>query len=1319
MAVGHSDMTRDRQIIIELVVQTEHPELLEGLDTWLRLGLISDGFVRQLAKAEFSCPLPEVAAIAPRPAQPDPVAAPTPPTPPVLPRSRPVPRPTAHPNVLSRTLQAFMAEISVVWLLFLGVFLVVVSSGVLAATQWRNVPPVGQYSILWSYTIAFGMASYWTRQRPTLQLTSRMLAIAALLLLPVNTWMMDGMQIGQTVPGLLVVAIAVVSLAGLAIALLRPLTPIPLIAALLGVSGLQWGWGIPGIPLGAVYGGTAIATTSLLWNDRMPPSPEERSPTGIAPTVMAPIAIAAAVLLLIGRAVFAAGIAPSQIGLALGICGWLISWLARQRQRRAGAISDAPPTPSFSRWGWVGTAILVMAWAVTVGSVPPWQAIAISGLGGWLLLDQLKETEQSGYLTAAFGVGWQLLWLLWLCVPEMGRSQIINSAIAIAGSAGMPIAIAGLGFFPYIMATVAGAIYLQKQQKIPLARHAQQLALGFGVLLIAVSSLNPWLRSLTLSLAIPTLAAGVRLHPPTRWLTYALHGLALATLCSWLDTLLPQLSPTGWAGVTLAIALLEWGYAAVDTRDSQAIWATSAWHLGIGFATVSYLLLWYFPWSAASEWKLLWLLIPVSLTALSYRPQFPDAAIAIPLSAIALLMNQVLLWEFPPTRLAGLAIATGIMGLNTHRAATVDTPGAPPAPLASLTVGFGILLGLTLLWETLPTQRTVVGVVHHLAIATVILTALHDAWRRRRTHLAMIYRDAIAGWAVGLFSLTLLLAVSSQLTLAVGLTQPHPQWLMVAGGLVIASGYGTWQRPTAWGWSAIAVSLELLLVTTLLFTTRSLQGFGWANLGLAGAALLLADGWVRWQTRSPQTTPTAVESAVYPPPSPYPLIWHLIPLVYAGLALGDAHLSWRNTTGLVTIAAAVLAIAVGRRPGTLGMIRVLGLIGLSVGLYEYWIGQVWQITGRIGGDDWVILAAIAIAIAGAYILLQRPLARHLRLSVPTLQSLAHLHWGLGSVLLLVAPWLGLTRTGHGIWIAIALGLSAYALGQGNPRLGFPAAALTPGVWQSLGIWQGFAAIAAWFWLTIPTQPLLDWAGAIAAGVAVSVYCFPWARWGWTPQPAQQSAIALPAIALLLTAPTTNFQTLLLVAAFYAGFASHTRQIRLSYGSVLLANWAIARLLRQIQLTAPLWTALLVGGSLLYLAQVEPYLQAQSQREQRHWLRCLAAALICLTAFAQAEQGISGLSPVVAGLLVIAIGFAFILLGLVQRVRAFLYVGTLTFLLQVLWQIWQFGREYSLLLWVLGIVVGLVLIWIAATFEARKAQADALLQQWVTALEAWE
>ena len=249
--------------------------------------------------------------------------------------------------------------------------------------------------------------------------------------------------------------------------------------------------------------------------------------------------------------------------------------------------------------------------------------------------------------------------------------------------------------------------------------------------------------------------------------------------------------------------------------------------------------------------------------------------------------------------------------------------------------------------------------------------------------------------------------------------------------------------------------------------------------------------------------------------------------------------------------------------------------------------------------------------------------------------------------------------------------------------------------------------------------MIDWAGAIAAIVAIFLYFAPWQRWGWDWQPWRRAAISLPSIAVLLTGWGSNIQSLLIVAAFYGWLSSAERRVSFSYISVLLADWAVLRMLHERGAVEPLWVAALIGASLLYVVQVEPSLRSPNQRETRHWLRCLATGIISLTAFYQAQVGIAGILPLLVGLGAIAIDLGFIFAGVLLRIRALLYVGTATFMLQVLWQVWRFISDYSLVLWAIGIAVGLLLIWIAATFEARRSQVNSLLQRWIVELDDWE
>jgi hypothetical protein len=105
--------------------------LLEGLDYWMELGLLSEAQVREIALT-MSEPLP----ITYKPIGADtesPTLAPA-----IAPDESQATAPVDQPSRIAQAAAALVEEISVIWLLFLGVFLVVVSSGVLAASQWES-----------------------------------------------------------------------------------------------------------------------------------------------------------------------------------------------------------------------------------------------------------------------------------------------------------------------------------------------------------------------------------------------------------------------------------------------------------------------------------------------------------------------------------------------------------------------------------------------------------------------------------------------------------------------------------------------------------------------------------------------------------------------------------------------------------------------------------------------------------------------------------------------------------------------------------------------------------------------------------------------------------------------------------------------------------------------------------------------------------------------------------------------------------------------------------------------------------------------------
>ncbi len=472
--------------------------------------------------------------------------------------------------------------------------------------------------------------------------------------------------------------------------------------------------------------------------------------------------------------------------------------------------------------------------------------------------------------------------------------------------------------------------------------------------------------------------------------------------------------------------------------------------------------------------------------------------------------------------------------------------------------------------------------------------------------------------------------------------------------------------------------------------------------------------------------------------------WRIIPLGYAALGLLYAHVNLLGLgdnrsaglgayTGLYSLAAALIGLGVGRRQPQLKPITLVGLLLATGAAYELLIYRLLQASGGSWGDGLALLAGLAILIAGLLRLGQSWLRPYLRLSVGELKPVAHLHWILGSGLALLAMG-NLSSRGFWVWLAVAIGLSAYALlnGRQKPPTLEPPALEPPGVpvsrqpdqlttdgWTYAGIAQMLGLISYSLVRWWPDSIwLATWAAALAAVMAMALYFLPWPRWGWSARPWQNMALFWPGTVVLFTFPTISLQSLLLVAAFYAWIAKTAARPRLSYLGLLLLDWAVLRYVTGQGWLNLTWLSAVLAASLLYVAQVDPTLQTLAAKQQRHTLRMFAVGLLSLTLLYQAEVETGQTALMISGLTLLA-GLGLVLLGLALRTRAFLYVGTVTFVLKVLRLFWLLINTDSLLLWASGILVGLIFIWVAATFEARRSQVSALMQYWFTEFERWE
>ncbi|MEM9214989.1 MAG: hypothetical protein AAGD25_11655 [Cyanobacteria bacterium P01_F01_bin.150] len=1402
------------------------PNLLEGLDAWVKLGLISDQWVRENCQQYLSCavtlsdclPVESQVSAATASASPAVITAKAKPT--FVAATASTKASPPKPPLIPRLTQAVMDNFSITWLLFLGVFLVVLSSVVLAASKWQTVSPPGQYSILFLYTLAFWGVGTWTQRQANLRLTSRMLRIATLLIIPINFWMIDGLGLWSSVLGWGIGIIAAIALSAMILALVQTKSSTSFLAAVntIALSGLHWGWDIPPMPLIATYVGT-VGTALLVSRYQVtyfkgrkekpkvddgvedadqPEASLERDgvPLGL-------IAIAFATFLLVIRAVTVGQVPWSQLGLAIGLCGWVLSWISRTPTHTGGDL-----------WLKGGAKLLLLGWLVSVNANPPWQALIVSGLGLWLLGDRLLRHWRSIDLIALFMVGLQLLWLMERLVPGIWRDYLLDLCIRLSGNQGMPTALVGLTLFPYVWVMLAGGQYLRQRQKQRLSRQADWMALGLGSCLTIISLSNPMTRSL--SLLASTITVGIvrrqahhhqsivpfeesteeSTQPSTKKSTekaliwaYSIHSLSLATLLSWIELLMPTLTPIQWGVILVILTGFEWGiYSHLAVSASQQ----TTWIIGLGLGAIAYGLFLTDPYNPLCT---AWLLVPPMLiyvghrslkarpilrqtnqTDSSSRPAQASQKQASKTQSITKFITsphlifqstdiqfspQLAGWLSTLALIAGQPLLFNIDGANGwifgFNALTLflGVPLTRSLWTASLSLGSAVL-GL---WVTTYQLGFDNQQLYLWSFTPGLLWVLRSLLHCQSSLMATLYRRASNGWAIAITTILLLGGNIYTFLLYASFVSPKDAWqAAIASVLLLCSLlYRSLNRSSLsiWGreWTYLGIAWITGLLTAQLNSslhgTATTLGSALLSLGLISQLLLpnqkqaerqktgkKAEGR-RQKAKEPTPSPSqegnrpnspTLQLSNSPTPSlphsltPQPSKIHnpqskiqnsptlLIPLFYGILGWSLSQIPFTASTGLYTLAFAFIAIGIGRRNPRWKALTILAAGIITMAAYQLLIYQMQQASEGKSGDGLMILAGLGLGLTifygvGAWGRFKPWFQTYLQLSINDVSAIGHCHWFLSTGLGVLAVISPRSLLGDGLGSITFLALAAYALAWGRQR--------SP-EWTFVGIWQLIGAIAFTLYSFVPSDAVVTWGGAIASCVAFILYKLPWQRWGWPPKPWAQSTLVLPSIVMVLTAQDTNIPSILIVAAFYAWLAKSTGRIRISYLSIGFISWALLWFISLQDWTRLLWVSLDVGGAILYIAEVDPALSNHADsRQTRHILRTLATGLICFASVYQSES-----SPWTA---VFTLGFSLVLIavGIQLKTRAYLFVGTGTLLFEVLRYTRQFIGQHPLQIWAVGIFLGLALIWIAATFEARRNQVQSAFNHWQTELASWK
>lgn len=1228
-----------------------HPHCLDGLDRWLQLELLDDDQVKRLCRDALTCPLP---AWEPQPAPSQRSTVPYRP-PVVQTASQTVSPPTRHWTIA----QSLKDELSVRWLLWLGVFVVLVSSAVLAASQWGRVPAAGQYGILWLYTLGFAITSGWLHRRQTLALTAQTLQTIVYGLIPLNFWAMDEFGLWRSPLGWLTLVLASISL-GLWLWRQSDLTRQQ--TALLLVFSLSH-WPFNTVPLLSQLG-VYLATLAGVISSRQP---RGLTQLGIVAYGLASFS---------GRAILADSPLLSSFSAAWAILAWQLADPQHPRRSRLGAV------------------LFLLAWGLSLSNLA-WPVLVITGLALHRLGQRLQRFGKPRDLALTALVGLQGYLMAWYLLPQSLRSTLGNTIQETLDIQSQTTVIALL-LLPYLLALLGLTEWLNRQEsRRMLSRQGDAGIFLFGLALALMGGevfANVWVIWIPLGGLLAFISQ--RRYRQSSSLATLAQLLVLGGLVSILEWQLDgPLSEQQWGLILLAVALLEGLWA---NLQQSGRWQTSAWHLTCGLGAWSYLLLVWTtsvsttsdmePWSHVGWW---WWLMPGGLALAShygasrYRTQAGWLAIVGAIALQPLPVNIISPLRFSPIPVLLISLSLGSLVLLV----TVRSLKTPQAGL--IAVGFGVLLVLGTLLQVLPLVGQDWLIL--FSLFPLGIWSLRRWGQQRGGELSHLYMFGcrVWGWLTWLamiFALTLRSVLSYQNPFL----EPSNPFLetslgIIAGLGVLILGIGVHQgrRLNNRGLYGIGWAVELIAVEAVFRFTDSLSVLALVNIGLGLVVQGLGQVWQRPQSPANRLSPL-----------------HTLPMAYGIIALILRASLIHPWTGFVSIGMSLILVSVGRQLRGWGRsFLYLGILGLSLSTSELLLNQLTEV-GR--GDRGVALALLMAALMTLYRGFRPQLARYLQVPQQRLTQIAHGHWGVGTLVLGFAATAPVSQP----LLALVTGglLTTYAIWQSRSPDYSPATR----TWLYLGVAQGYAVLTIGVAIAGQQALILPWFGAIAVLLALGMRHAPWPAWGWHPQPWQQVARVLPAIVGVLTVNEVHPLSLLAIALFYIAARQWEHQVRWHYLALAALCGLASQGLEAFEIDIPILWFAPITLSILYVSRVDPIFESGRERSLRHQIRLGTLTLFFVITYFPSHWSIIG-----------SLSLLLLLAGLGLKIRAFLFIGTAVFIINILEQFIIFGTLYTLSKWILGLGFGVILIVSGAIFESKKSQIKTALNDYYSKLQNWQ
>ena len=551
-----------------------HPHCLDGLDHWRQLDLLDDDQIKRLCRQGLTCPLP---AWEPQsaPASQQPLRAASIPYRPPVTASPSTPDPPPRQRSIA---QAIKDEFSIRWLLGLGVFVVLISSAVLAASQWGQLPPAGQYGILWLYTLAFALTSFILERRQRLTLTAQTLHTIVLGLIPLNFWAMDELGLWESPLGWLTLALSSLSLTvwlWQESHLSRSQTVLFLLFSLCH-------WPLSRLPELSQLG-LYLATLVGLLRYRQRP---QLSLLAVVAYGLGSICV---------RGLLTDPLVLSNLGLTWGLLGWQVAQTTPPRRGRLGAL------------------FFICGWLLSLLNLS-WQTLTVTGLALHRLAQRLQRLGQPPELLLTALVGLQGYLVLLQLLPDSLLEALWQNLETLFAAPSWQTFVAVLSL-PYLLGLLWLTGWLRHQ---PSRRYLSQqgdagiFLLGLGLTLMVTETLSEiWLLWLPLGAVLAVMIQ--RRYPQGLILANIAQLLLLGGVASLLDWQLEgNLSLEQWGLLLLGFALLE----TLWTQGQAAgVWQTSAWQITqfLGLSSYFILVAWRpspLPFEESFPLAWLWWLLP-------------------------------------------------------------------------------------------------------------------------------------------------------------------------------------------------------------------------------------------------------------------------------------------------------------------------------------------------------------------------------------------------------------------------------------------------------------------------------------------------------------------------------------------------------------------------------------------------------------------------------------------------------------------------------------------------------------------------------------